>query len=123
MLNVVFSRFFMERQMKVKLLTVLIVLNSQFVFADDSETNAVARQIKSQIIKVFSKQNIDIKGFCDVFIEMKHNNGKKTQIVKVSTLGDGQLCMRIKKVIKTGTKYKYQIPERFIRIHISADDV
>ncbi|EKO3404985.1 hypothetical protein LIA75_000562 [Vibrio fluvialis] len=109
--------------MKVKLLTALIVLNSQFAFADDSETNAVARQIKSQIIKVLSKQNIDTKGFCDVFIEMKHNNGKKTQIVKVSTLGDGQLCMRIKKVIKTGTKYKYQIPERFIRIHINADDL
>ncbi|MBY7815327.1 hypothetical protein KW416_04670 [Vibrio fluvialis] len=108
--------------MKVKLLTALIVLNSQFAFADDSETNAVARQIKSQIIKVFSKQNIDTKGFCDVFIEMKHNNDKQTQIVKVSTLGDGQLCIRIKKVIKTGTKYKYQIPERFIRIHISADD-
>lgn len=33
--------------MKVKLLTALIVLNSQFVFADDSETNAVASQIKS----------------------------------------------------------------------------
>lgn len=45
--------------MKVKLLTALIVLNSQFAFADDSETNAVARQIKSQIIKVLSKQNID----------------------------------------------------------------
>ncbi|EMX0220219.1 hypothetical protein AAFZ21_000175 [Vibrio fluvialis] len=64
--------------MKVKLLTALIVLNSQFAFADDSETNAVARQIKSQIIKVLSKQNIDTKGFCDVFIEMKHNNDKQT---------------------------------------------
>lgn len=45
--------------MKVKLLTALIVLNSQFAFADDSETNAVARQIKSQIIKVLSKQDQD----------------------------------------------------------------
>ncbi|ENF8749456.1 hypothetical protein ABRI18_003072 [Vibrio fluvialis] len=109
--------------MKVKLLTALIVLNSQFVFADDSETNAVASQIKSKTIKVLAKQNIVTKGFCDVFIEMKHNNDKHTQIVKVATLGDGQLCMRIKKVIKTGAKYKYQIPERFIRIHINVDDV
>lgn len=36
--------------MKVKLLTALIVLNSQLAFADDSETNAVARQIKSKML-------------------------------------------------------------------------
>ncbi|MBY8214248.1 hypothetical protein KW517_09510 [Vibrio fluvialis] len=54
--------------MKVKLLTALIVLNSQLAFADDSETNAVARQIKSKTIKVLAKQNIDTNAYfgdCD----------------------------------------------------------
>lgn len=97
---------------------------SQQIIADDSESNIVARNIKSQVIKILAKQDINTKGFCDVFVDMKHlNDDKQAQIVKVSTLGDHQLCMRVKHAIKIGSKYQYQVPERFIRIQISADDL
>ncbi|WHR51993.1 hypothetical protein O8413_03560 [Vibrio furnissii] len=109
--------------MKPQLLIIAIWLCSQYTWADDTETNNVARLIKAKTLKVLSKQNVSAKGFCDVFVDMNHIDNQYAKVVQVSTLGDAQLCKRVKQAIKVGKKYKYQIPERFIRIQIDAREL
>ncbi|WP_299695736.1 hypothetical protein [uncultured Vibrio sp.] len=88
------------------------------VFADDSLVNPVAKKIKASVIKGLNKSSIEVEGYCDLMIEMRHSKGyAKIKMVKVS--GDSKVCRYAKKHLPKGKKFKYSFPEKFIRIHIT----
>lgn len=82
---------------------------------DDAESNPIAKKIKARITKALKKQ--EYRGFCTVFIEMAHSNS--TAIVKrVKTSGDYKLCKLSRSKINKGQRFKYRIPEKYLRLHI-----
>jgi len=97
-------------------LSILLIFPLSTVNADDSERNPIAKQIKKQIIQHIS--NKDIKGFCDVFIELSHSKNIAT-VKRVTGTGDYRVCKASKKAIKKGKQYKYRTPEKYLRIHIA----
>lgn len=84
---------------------------------DDAEHNRVAKTIKSKILKKI--KNYRGPGYCDLMIEMSHDE-KFATIRKISYTGDHSVCKESKKAIKRKQRFRYQIPEKFIRLHISA---
>ncbi len=91
---------------------------SLHVLSDDALTNPVAKKIKATVIKGVSKSNVDVVGYCDLMIEMKHFKGY-TRIKRVRTSGVPQICKQAKKHLPKKKKYKYSFPEKFIRLHIT----
>ncbi|MCG6216346.1 hypothetical protein, partial [Vibrio furnissii] len=90
--------------MKPQLLIIAIWLCSQHAWADDTETNNVARLIKAKTLKVLSKQNVSAKGFCDVFVDMNHIDNQYAKVVQVSTLGEGRGWGRVRQAIRSWQK-------------------
>ncbi|MCG6259051.1 hypothetical protein [Vibrio furnissii] len=59
--------------MKPQLLIIAIWLCSQHAWADDTETNNVARLIKAKTLGVVGYDRVGLhEGFCDVFVGMNH---------------------------------------------------
>lgn len=89
-------------------------------YADDADSNNVARYIKyylMQDIKTYYKGG---SGYCDVMIRMNHRHGKALY-KGASTTGDGKLCSFIKKRIKNAYPKQgvpYERPEKLIQIQI-----
>jgi len=84
-------------------------------FADDAESNALAKKLKVIIQKQISNKGLN--GYCDLFIEMTHQDS--VAIVKrVSSTGDYQLCKSSKKSLRIGESFTYVVPEKYIRLHI-----
>ncbi len=108
--------------MKNNYVVTLLVLGlfSSAAFADDSETNPVAKKIKKQLQSKVSNKFDDYQGYCDVMIEMEHK-GTKAIIKRVSGTGDQKVCRYIKSNLKVGKRFSYKFPEKYIRLHISTD--
>lgn len=102
---------------KVALVIVILIL-SQATLADDAETNRVAKKIKTQIEKSMKKHKQPVNGYCDVFVDLDYTHPKHAVVKKVSTLGDHEICIIAKKIIKVGKQYRYDWPERYLRIQL-----
>lgn len=85
---------------------------------DDALVNPVAKKIKATVIKGFNKSNVEVEGYCDLMIEMKHSKGY-ARIKKVRASGDSTACKHAKKYLPKKKKFKYSFPEKFIRLHIT----
>jgi len=85
--------------------------------ADDSETNQMAKKIKAKVEREVRKYKKPLDGYCDFTIEMEHK-GKFAYIERVRTNGDFKLCKVGKKALKKGMRFRYQEPEKFIRIQV-----
>lgn len=86
--------------------------------SDDSLINPVAKKIKTTVLKGLDKSHIELEGYCDLMIEMKHAKGY-ARIKKVRTSGDSKICKEAKKHLPKRKKFKYSFPEKYIRLHIS----
>ena len=90
-----------------------------FVISDDSLINPVAKKIKTSVLKGLNKSHIELEGYCDLMIEMKHAKGY-TLIKKVRTSGDSKICKEAKKHLPKRKKFKYiAFLRKYIRLHIS----
>ncbi|MBD1556830.1 hypothetical protein HC752_07760 [Vibrio sp. S9_S30] len=88
------------------------------VYADDSQTNNVAAKIKAKVEKVIRNYKKPLQGYCNYMIEMEHK-GKYAYIKRVSYTGDRKICKLGRRGIKKGMRFKYHVPEKLIRIHVS----
>ena len=86
--------------------------------SDDSLINPVAKKIKTTVLKGLNKSHIELEGYCDLMIEMKHAKGY-ARIKKVRSSGDSKICKEAKKYLPKRKKFKYSFPEKYIRLHIS----
>ncbi|MCF9123910.1 hypothetical protein J8A01_10935 [Vibrio parahaemolyticus] len=96
----------------------LLLLPTASTLADDSETNPVAKKIKSTLQKKVDKQFDQYDGYCDLMIEMEHK-GKVAIVKRVTGSGDTKVCRFARSNLKTGKRYRYKHPEKYIRIHIT----
>ncbi len=95
----------------------ILVTSSVFGYdVDDSSWNKVAKAIKKQVVK---KTNA-YKGIghCNLIFYMEHEE-RYAKVTRVVSTGDKGLCNLGKRAIKTGRKFKYDVPEKLIRIQIS----
>ncbi|GLQ70735.1 hypothetical protein [Vibrio penaeicida] len=86
--------------------------------ADDSQTNKVAAKIKAKIERAIRKHKKPLQGYCNYMIEMEHK-GKYAYIKRVRHAGDKKICKVGSRGIKKGMRFKYHVPEKLIRIHVS----
>ena len=86
--------------------------------SDDFLINPVAKKIKATVLKGLNKSQVELEGYCDLMIEMKHAKGY-ARIKKVRTSGDSKICKEAKKHLPKRKKFKYSFPEKYIRLHIS----
>ncbi|OXX55303.1 hypothetical protein B9J80_05740 [Vibrio sp. V12_P9A6T4] len=110
------------KKIYVVIISLVIVVFCSKGYADDSESNPVAKSIKQQTLKALKKYRSKLDGYCDVMIEMKHVQSY-AEIVGVGTNGDYQICAKAKSKIKIGKKFKYKVPEKYIRIQINAAEL
>lgn len=96
----------------------LLCCLSLMAFSDDSLINPVAKKIKTSVLKGLNQSHIELEGYCDLMIEMKHAKGY-ARIKKVKTSGDSKICKAAKKHLPKRKKFKYSFPEKYIRLHIS----
>ncbi|MCG9544789.1 hypothetical protein L1D37_13540 [Vibrio sp. Isolate33] len=99
------------------LVFLLYFLSSAAALSDDSLINPVAKKIKDTVIKGLNKSHVDMNGYCDLMIEMKHSKGY-TRIKNVRTSGDSKVCKQAKKHLPKKKKFKYSFPEKYIRIQV-----
>ncbi len=102
----------------MRYLALLLCCLPLLAIADDSLINPVAKKIKTTVLKDLNKSQIELEGYCDLMIEMKHAKGY-TRIIKVRTSGDSKICKEAKKHLPKRKKFKYSFPEKYIRLHIS----
>ncbi|NVN83215.1 MULTISPECIES: hypothetical protein [unclassified Vibrio] len=100
------------------LVFLLCFLSPTAALSDDSLINPVAKKIKTTIIKGLNKSHVDMNGYCDLMIEMKHSKGS-TRIKNVRTSGDSKVCKQAKKHLPRNKKFKYSFPEKYIRIQVT----
>ncbi|WP_423840468.1 hypothetical protein ONE56_06680 [Vibrio mytili] len=105
--------------MKRYVVTFITLVSLSFpALSDDAETNPLARKIKKQLQSKVSGRFDGYHGYCDVMIEMEHK-GSKARIKRVSGTGDKKVCQYVKSNLKLGKRFRYQFPEKYIRLHIS----
>lgn len=102
----------------MRYLILLLFFSSPVVFPDDALVNPVAKKIKATVMKGLKKSNVEIDGYCDLMIEMKHSKGY-TKIKRVRTSGDSKACRQAKQHLPTKKKFKYSFLEKYIRLHIT----
>ena len=100
------------------LVFLLCFLSPTDALSDDSLINPVAKKIKTTVIKGLNKSHVDMNGYCDLMIEMKHSKGY-TRIKNVRTSGDSKVCKQAKKHLPKSKKFKYSFPEKYIRIQVT----
>ena len=103
----------------MKYLVFLLCFTSPSVHADDALINPVAKKIKSSILKGMKKSSVELEGYCDLMIEMRHSKGY-ARIKKVRTSGDSRVCKQAQKNLPYNRKFKYSFPEKYIRLHIKS---
>lgn len=103
--------------MKSNLLIVLTLFSASSIAIDDAERNSIAKKLKQRVVKELSKQ--ELEGYCDLFIEFSHDD-RYAKVKKVRGTGDHKVCKVGKKAIKRGQRFKYQQPEKYIRIHVTS---
>lgn len=103
--------------MKPHLLIFLTLFSASSIAIDDAKRNPIAKKIKQRVVKELSKQQLD--GYCDLFIEFSHDD-RYAKVKKVRGTGDHKICKVGKKAIKRGQRFKYQQPEKYIRIHVTS---
>ncbi|MFM2589930.1 hypothetical protein [Vibrio sp. TBV020] len=99
----------------IKHILFFTLLMSFCVTADDAEVNPLAKKIKSNIEKQISKH--EHEGYCDLFIEMSHMEAFAV-VKRVTSTGDHKLCKLSKRVVRKGHRYKTNVSEKYIRLHI-----
>ncbi|PFG56164.1 hypothetical protein ATG66_2490 [Vibrio sp. ES.051] len=104
----------------VTLMILFFVSTSSIALADDAETNPLAKKIKTKLQRKVSNKFDDYQGYCDVMIEMEHKS-KKAAIKRVTSNGDKKVCRYVKSNLKVGKRYRYNFPEKYIRLHISSN--
>ncbi|MFV8461636.1 hypothetical protein ACNO7T_10815 [Vibrio campbellii] len=102
----------------MRYLVLLLCCLPLLAISDDSLINPVAKKIKTTVLKGLNKSQIELEGYCDLMIEMKHAKGY-ARIKKVRTSGDSKICKEAKKHLPKRKKFKYSFPEKYIRLHIS----
>ncbi|MCG9691751.1 hypothetical protein L1D55_08305 [Vibrio sp. Isolate22] len=102
----------------MRYLVLLLCFLPLLVISDDSLINPVAKKIKTTVLKGLNKSQIELEGYCDLMIEMKHAKGY-ARIKKVRTSGDSKICKEAKKHLPKRKKFEYSFPEKYIRLHIS----
>ena len=102
----------------MRYLVLLLCCLPLLAISDDSLINPVAKKIKTTVLKGLDKSHIQLEGYCDLMIEMKHAKGY-ARIKKVRTSGDSKICKEAKKHLPKRKKFKYSFPEKYIRLHIS----
>ena len=102
----------------MRYLVLLLCCLPLLAISDDSLINPVAKKIKTTVLKGLNKSQIELEGYCDLMIEMKHAKGY-TRIKKVRTSGDSKICKEAKKHLPKRKKFKYSFPEKYIRLQIS----
>ncbi|EGU9322592.1 hypothetical protein CGH21_21605 [Vibrio parahaemolyticus] len=108
----------MDLRMRYVVTLFLLLLPTASTLADDSETNPVAKKIKSTLQKKVDKQFDQYDGYCDLMIEMEHK-GKVAIVKRVTGSGDTKVCRFARSNLKSGKRYRYKHPEKYIRIHIT----
>ncbi len=103
--------------MKSHLLIFLTLFSASSIAIDDAERNSIAKKLKQRVVKELSKQ--ELEGYCDLFIEFSHDD-RYAKVKKVRGTGDHKVCKAVKKIIKRGQRFKYQQPEKYIRIHVTS---
>ncbi|BDU37182.1 hypothetical protein [Vibrio nigripulchritudo] len=99
-----------------KTIIVLVLMSLSFALrADDSDNNRVAAQIKYQVEWAIKHYYDGSYGFCDVMITMRHK-GRHAIVKKVSHTGSREYCSFIKKQIRKGSKYRYDVEEKLIQL-------
>ena len=88
----------------MKHLVFLLCFMSPSILADDAIINPVAKKIKSSILKGMKKSSIELEGYCDLMIEMRHSNGY-ARIKKVRTSGDSRVCKQAQTAIVPAVQY------------------
>lgn len=102
----------------MRYLVLLLCCLPLLAISDDSLINPVAKKIKTTVLKGLNKSHIELEGYCDLMIEMKHAKGY-ARIKKVRSSGDSKICKEAKKYLPKRKKFKYSFPEKYIRLHIS----
>ncbi len=102
----------------MRYLVLLLCCLPLLAISDDSLINPIAKKIKTTVLKGLNKSQIELEGYCDLMIEMKHAKGY-ARIKKVRTSGDSKICKEAKKHLPKRKKFKYSFPEKYIRLHIS----
>lgn len=103
--------------MKLILSILMLTAAPSFVLAsDDAAHNPIAKKLKNKLLKELATS--DLKGFCDVFVELKHTDNYAI-VASVTTTGDYRLCKVGKTTIKKGLRFKYRTPEKYLRIHVA----
>ncbi len=93
----------------------LISIVSISTYADDSDTNPIAKKLKAKITSAI--HGLSHTGYCDLFIEMAHTDS--IAIVKrVTSSGDFKICKVAKAKVEKGQRFKFKQPEKYILIHI-----
>ena len=103
--------------MKLHLFIFLTLFSASSIAIDDADHNSIAKKLKQRVAKELSKQ--ELEGYCDLFIELSHDE-RYAKVKKVRGTGDHKVCKVGKKVIKRGQRFKYQQPEKYIRIHVTS---
>ena len=102
----------------MRYLVLLLCCLPLLAISDDSLINPVAKKIKATVLKGLNKSQVELEGYCDLMIEMKHAKGY-ARIKKVRTSGDSKICKEAKKHLPKRKKFKYSFPEKYIRLQIS----
>ena len=102
----------------MRYLVILSCFLSPLSLSDDSLINPVAKKIKTTVLKGLNKSHIELEGYCDLMIEMKHAKGY-ARIKKVKTSGYSKICKAAKEYLPKRKKFKYSFHEKYIRLHIS----
>lgn len=75
------------KTMRYVVTLMILIFASTSVFADDSETNLLAKKIKTKLQKKVDNKFDGYQGYCDVMIEMEHKS--KNAVIKRVT-GSGK---------------------------------
>ncbi|CAH1608565.1 MULTISPECIES: hypothetical protein [Vibrio] len=107
--------------MRYTVTLICFLIGASAAKADDSETNPIAKKIKTELQKKTNRRFDSYEGYCDLMIEMEHK-GKTAKIKKVKGSGDKSVCKFAKSNLKIGKRYRYKFAEKYIRLHITTGD-
>ncbi|WP_117235469.1 hypothetical protein [Vibrio maerlii] len=101
------------------MISILILLfpMGSYAHQDDADWNKVAKKIKKQVIK--KTKTYKGRGHCDLMIHMEHQE-EYAIIKRARYTGERNLCKLSLSAVKVGKRYRYDVPEKMIRIHITS---
>lgn len=81
----------------MRYLVILLCFLSPLTLSDDALINPVAKKIKTSVLKGLSKSHIEVEGYCDLMIEMKHAKGY-ARIKRSEPLGIAKSVKKLKSI-------------------------